>query len=340
MARRRKTRKRRITRPHPVYIVLETGSIAGGVRVVFELAKGLHNRGWHIEVLSLSDRFDWYDTDFLRWHRYPNYRELEVALLQRRGYKFATWWNTAETVARCSLPSEGWYLVQDIETSYYYEPIVRQAVMMTYRMPLHKVTTSQWALAQQPDMTWIGNAIDQKFYKRNPKVPIDRKMVLSVMRLQNLKGFTLLAETARRMAHQIPDSRLVTFSAWNPLLLSDKHTHLRLPSDEDILNLYSEAGVFLSTSIHEGFSLTPLEAMAVGVPVVQTNADGNMEYSIHGENCLIASDAVGLVECIEQVMKDDNLRQRLIANGYETARQYAWPDVVDRLEQALLENPL
>ena len=40
------------------------------------------------------------------------------------------------------------------------------------------------------------------------------------------------------------------------------------PSDERVNELFNEATVFVQTSIHEGFCLPLLEAMAAGTPVV------------------------------------------------------------------------
>jgi glycosyltransferase involved in cell wall biosynthesis len=44
------------------------------------------------------------------------------------------------------------------------------------------------------------------------------------------------------------------------------------PSDQDIINYYQAANIFLFPSIYEGFGWPPLEAMACGCPVVASNA--------------------------------------------------------------------
>ena len=49
----------------------------------------------------------------------------------------------------------------------------------------------------------------------------------------------------------------------------------------------TEATVFVQTSTHEGFALPPLESMATGGAVVCTDAHGNRDFCVDGENCLM-----------------------------------------------------
>ena len=51
--------------------------------------------------------------------------------------------------------------------------------------------------------------------------------------------------------------------------------------------LFNQATVFVQTSTHEGFCLPPLEAMATGGAVVCTDAHGNRDFCVDGENCLM-----------------------------------------------------
>jgi glycosyltransferase involved in cell wall biosynthesis len=51
--------------------------------------------------------------------------------------------------------------------------------------------------------------------------------------------------------------------------------------------VFSQATVFVQTSVHEGFALPPLEAMAAGAAVVCTDAHGNRDFCRDGVNCLM-----------------------------------------------------
>jgi glycosyltransferase involved in cell wall biosynthesis len=62
----------------------------------------------------------------------------------------------------------------------------------------------------------------------------------------------------------------------------------------DVRNLLPAFDVFVNCSLHEGISLTILEAMAAGLPVIATRVGGNPEVVVDGETgVLIPSKATG-----------------------------------------------
>jgi len=71
----------------------------------------------------------------------------------------------------------------------------------------------------------------------------------------------------------------------------------------------------------EPWGLVPLEAMAVGRPVVATGTGGSAEYLRDGENCLLVptGDPPALRAAVERLRDDPALRARLVAGGRETA---------------------
>jgi glycosyltransferase involved in cell wall biosynthesis len=68
----------------------------------------------------------------------------------------------------------------------------------------------------------------------------------------------------------------------------------------------------------------PLEAMAVGTPVVATGTGGSAEYLQDGENCLIfeRDDAAALAAAVGRLAGDGDLRERLRDGGVATAARY------------------
>jgi len=92
----------------------------------------------------------------------------------------------------------------------------------------------------------------------------------------------------------------------------------------DLVALYSNAKFFVITSLHEGFGLTPLEAMACEVPVVASNVSALPE--VCGSAALYADphDPSGYVGHFNTLIEDENLRQRLIENGQTQVRKYDW----------------
>jgi glycosyltransferase involved in cell wall biosynthesis len=89
---------------------------------------------------------------------------------------------------------------------------------------------------------------------------------------------------------------------------------------------YAEADALVFPTLwEEPWGLVPLEAMAVGRPVVATGTGGSREYLRDGLNCLIyqpRDDAEALASAIRRLAGDEELRSRVRRAGIETASRY------------------
>lgn len=87
---------------------------------------------------------------------------------------------------------------------------------------------------------------------------------------------------------------------------------------------YETAQVFVFPSLYEGFGLPPLEAMASGTPVVTSNVSSLPE--VVGEAAMIVNpeNVFDIARGIKEVLLDDELRYRLVAEGLEQARRFNW----------------
>ena len=91
----------------------------------------------------------------------------------------------------------------------------------------------------------------------------------------------------------------------------------------------------------EPFALTPLEAMACGLPVIGTMTGGSRELFRHGQNALTydAGAATQLAERILLLQSDDHLRTALAQTGHkEVNERFAMAPIVDLVEEYLRES--
>ncbi len=87
---------------------------------------------------------------------------------------------------------------------------------------------------------------------------------------------------------------------------------------------YQVAAVFAFPSLYEGFGLPPLEAMAAGTPVVTSNVSSLPE--VVGDAAVVVNpdNVFDIARGLRDALLDEDLRQTLIARGFEQVKQFNW----------------
>lgn len=322
-----------------VYVTEDTG-VGGGHRDIFEHLNGLAARGHDVALWSLAGPPDWFD---LRCpvRTFKTYGALVEALAPLEAIKVATWWNTAVPVWRASLlHGIPVYFVQDIETSYYPDaPNVRYAVLDSYRPEFRYMTISSWNRDRLRelglDAVLIPPGIDLERFRPLADTVRRDDMLLALGRGNPLKNLPLTIEAWRRLPEPRPE--LWLFGIEPEVAPDDPGVrYVTGPSDAQVNELFNQATVFVQTSVHEGFCLPPLETMATGGAVVCTDAHGNRDFCVDGENCLVPEPTADAVSAaISRMLGDPALRERIGRAGAATAASYAWSARIDALEAFL-----
>jgi glycosyltransferase involved in cell wall biosynthesis len=95
--------------------------------------------------------------------------------------------------------------------------------------------------------------------------------------------------------------------------------------DSDLPVLYSAAKIYVFPSLYEGFGLPPLEAMACGTPVAASKAACIPE--VCGQDNAVFFDPYDPVDMSDAILKiwlNEELRQKLIANGRARVKEFSW----------------
>ena len=96
------------------------------------------------------------------------------------------------------------------------------------------------------------------------------------------------------------------------------------PDAEHLADLYASAAALVHPSLHEGFGLTPLEAMSAGAPVVAARSAGVQEVCGDAALYVGAHDAVGLADRLAAFTLDGDLRRDRSERGRRRAAEFSW----------------
>ena len=107
--------------------------------------------------------------------------------------------------------------------------------------------------------------------------------------------------------------------------LGDRITWHRYVSNEQLAELYSRARGFAFLSDYEGLGMTPLEALAAGVPSVLYDTD--IAHESCGGAALYARRGVRdeVTGAIERLLFDEASRTQLLAAAPATLAKFNWP---------------
>jgi glycosyltransferase involved in cell wall biosynthesis len=257
----------------------------------------------------------------------------------------ATWWETAEWVARLA-PRKGRnvYLVQGHEV---FEYVPRDRSEATYRMPLRKIAVARWLVdlmrERYGDATSIlvSNAVDHAVFTAPPR---DKQAVPTVGVMYSeprCKGCDISLRAVSIARQSVPNLRLLTFghglSAALPLPAGS--IFFAQPTTEQIRATYSQCDVWLFGAREEGFGLPILEAMACRTPVIGTPAGAAPELLTDGAGILVPrEDPDAMARAIVEVCRMENGAWRRLSDAaYARASQYSWDAASAKFEAALMK---
>lgn len=171
----------------------------------------------------------------------------------------------------------------------------------------------------------VPNGVDDFFFgaSGNPS-PLPFPFVLFVGTPEPRKNLRRLVDAVRILRARGHNERLAIAGAsgWGAMDIADESvTLLGRVSDTTLRDLYAHAACLAIPSLHEGFGLPAVEAMAAGTPVVASDR-GALREVTGGAAVLIApldveSIASGIVEAIES-------RPMLAEAGRARARTFSW----------------
>ncbi|MFA5961885.1 MAG: glycosyltransferase family 1 protein [Parcubacteria group bacterium] len=101
-------------------------------------------------------------------------------------------------------------------------------------------------------------------------------------------------------------------------------------ADEDKAYVYNLSALFIYTSFFEGFGFPPLEAMRCGVPVIAANNSSLPEICADSAILIDPHKPEEILEAIKQILKNKDLREKLINRGIKKAQEFTWKKTAEK----------
>jgi glycosyltransferase involved in cell wall biosynthesis len=95
---------------------------------------------------------------------------------------------------------------------------------------------------------------------------------------------------------------------------------------------YRDADVFVLPSQNENFGNTAAEAVAAGTPVVVTEQCGIAPLLADEAGLAVRHDATALANAMERILREPELRSRLVAGSAKVASRLGWDEPVRDME--------
>lgn len=145
---------------------------------------------------------------------------------------------------------------------------------------------------------------------------------------------------------QAPEGMRLAVAGGTPAALARAETTIEAPwlsmlgrvSDGELRALYENAALFVFPSIYEGFGVPPLEAMALGCPVVSADTSAMPEVLGDAAAFFRGGEAADCAARMARVLAlGPEGRQRMADAGRARAAEYRWHRSADRLGNILRE---
>jgi glycosyltransferase involved in cell wall biosynthesis len=102
-------------------------------------------------------------------------------------------------------------------------------------------------------------------------------------------------------------------------------------------DLYAGAECLVLPSLHEGFGLPVLEAMACGTPVITSGSSSLPEVGGDAALRVDPHDAIALADAMYRVLTEPDLRDDLRERGLKWVRAFSWRRTAEQMSQLLDE---
>jgi glycosyltransferase involved in cell wall biosynthesis len=162
----------------------------------------------------------------------------------------------------------------------------------------------------------------------------DDYIIANIANMRPDKGYEYFIRAAALIHKVIPNTTfLIVGEEWPPVkaMMIDEinkcgmNDYIRLTGfRSDVAELLSTIDIYMLSSVSEGLSISTIEAMSVGVPVVATRCGGPSEIIIDGENGLLVPirDEKSLADKVIYLLQNKESAKKMAENAKQHVAKY------------------
>lgn len=318
-----------------IVVVLPTLNPYGGVISVVNAMNILIDQGHDVTMVSLSRT----GNDLVHPKTEPIFAPDRTDIVALVGVEYdialATSWETVAPVSGLveANPHIGpCYYVQGFEADLFASEADKQRVLQTYETIPTRIVKTAYLAQRLADHGFDSHRIPpgmdlDVFYPRSGPPSTRPRRVVAMARPdspQDHRGFGVLVDAFVRLQAQRPEIEIVLFGTEElPDDLGFGFEDVGRVAPEELPTIYSDAAVYLDTSLLHGFGRTGVEAMACGCACVLSDSGGISEYAVAGENALIVpvGDAAAAADAVGALFEDPDRMDELATHGLDRVQR-------------------
>mgnify|MGYP003387650852 CR=1 FL=1 len=246
-----------------------------------------------------------HDLTMLRFARAGRLPRL-VHALRMLAYSFLFWWSHRKST-RIIVPTN--FVKQDLAK---HSPFTKKKTVVTYEASDHLKKLEPKALkgARKPFIFHVGSPFPHK----------------NIQRL--IQAFEIVKESQPNLQLVLGGKKehyyqeLEAWAADSPVRKSI--LFYGFVPDAQMRWLHKNAEAYVLPSLSEGFAIPGLEAMVNECPLISSNATCMPEVFGKGAHYFDPFSVTDIARAIQEVLRDDNLKKKLVVAGKQQVKKYSW----------------